>query len=339
MVTGDYPETAISIGNQIGMLEIKCVSGDQIIQLTDEELQKTVNEFTIFARMFPEAKLKIINAIKANGDIVAMTGDGVNDAPALKASNIGVAMGIKGTTIARQAADLIITDDNIENIVVAIAEGRKIFNNLKKAIRYIISIHIPIIFTAAVPVLFGWMYPNIFTPIHVIFLEMIMGPTCSIFFENEPVEGDTMQQLPKDRRQSIFRSDELLICIVQGLVISGGVLGLYFYYMNQGIPLEQVRAIVFNALVISNVLPTFVDRSLTQTLAKTIKYKNSYVPIILIVSISFIVSLNTIPFLQQLFKIEAINNMQFLVCAMVSFVSVMWFEMYKVNLVVRGRNF
>ena len=336
MVTGDYPETAISIGNQIGMLEIKCVSGDQIIQLTDEELQKTVNEFTIFARMFPEAKLKIINAIKANGDIVAMTGDGVNDAPALKASNIGVAMGIKGTTIARQAADLIITDDNIENIVVAIAEGRKIFNNLKKAIRYIISIHIPIIFTAAVPVLFGWMYPNIFTPIHVIFLEMIMGPTCSIFFENEPVEGDTMQQLPKDRGQSIFRSDELLICIVQGLVISGGVLGLYFYYMNQGIPLEQVRGIVFNALVISNVLLTFVDRSLTQTLAKTIKYKNSYVPIILIVSIIFIVSLNTIPFLQQLFKIEAISNMQFLVCAMVSFVSVMWFEMYKVNLVVSG---
>lgn len=334
MLTGDYPETAISIGNQIGMLEIKCVSGDQIIQLTDEALQKTVNEFTIFARMFPEAKLKIINAIKANGEIVAMTGDGVNDAPALKASNIGVAMGEKGTAIARQAADLIITDDNIEKIVVAIAEGRKIFNNLKKAIRYIISIHIPIIFTAAVPVLFGWMYPNIFTPIHVIFLEMIMGPTCSIFFENEPVEGDTMQQLPKNRDVGIFRRDELLICIVQGLVISGGVLGLYYYYMNQGIPLEQVRGIVFNSLVISNVLLTFVDRSFSQTLAKTIKYKNSYVPIILFVSVIFIVSLNTIPILQQMFKIEAISNIQFLVCAMVSFVSVMWFEVYKMNLVV-----
>ena len=331
MVTGDYPETAISIGNQIGMLEIKCISGDQILTQTDEELQKTVNEFTIFARMFPEAKLKIINAIKANGDIVAMTGDGVNDAPALKAADIGVAMGEKGTAIARQAADLIITDDDIDKIVVAIAEGRKIFNNLKKAIRYIISIHIPIVFTAVVPVLFGWIYPNIFTPIHIIFLEMIMGPTCSIFFENEPVEGDTMQQLPKERRLGIFRSDELLICIIQGLMISGGVLGLYYYFMKQGIPLEQVRSIVFNSLVISNVLLTFVDRSFSQTLAKTIKYKNSYVKIILIVSVIFIVSLNTIPMLQQIFKIQPINNMQFLVCALVSFVSVMWFEGYKIN--------
>jgi Ca2+-transporting ATPase len=331
MVTGDYPETAISIGNQIGMLKIKCISGDQILTQTDEELQKTVNEFTIFARMFPEAKLKIINAIKANGDIVAITGDGVNDAPALKAADIGVAMGEKGTAIARQAADLIITDDDIDKIVVAIAEGRKIFNNLKKAIRYIISIHIPIVFTAVVPVLFGWIYPNIFTPIHIIFLEMIMGPTCSIFFENEPVEGDTMQQLPKERRLGIFRSDELLICIIQGLMISGGVLGLYYYFMKQGIPLEQVRGIVFNSLVISNILLTFVDRSFSQTLAKTIKYKNSYVKIILIVSVIFIVSLNTIPMLQQIFKIQPINNMQFLVCALVSFVSVMWFEGYKIN--------
>ena len=332
MVTGDYPETAISIAKQVGMQEISCVTGDQIVQLSPEALQDLVQQHTIFARMFPEAKLKIINAIKANGDIVAMTGDGVNDAPALKASNIGVAMGERGTAIARQAADLIISDDNLDKMVMAIAEGRKIFNNLKKAIRYIISIHIPIIFTASVPVLFGWIYPNIFTPIHVIFLEMIMGPTCSIFFENEPVEGNTMQQSPKERSRSIFSGQEVLICIVQGLVISAGVLGLYFYFMQAAVPLEEVRAIVFNSLVISNVLLTFVDRSFTQTLAKTIRYKNNYVPFILIVSILFLVILNMVPAVQDIFKMASITTMQFVIAAAVSMVSVLWFEVYKMNL-------
>jgi Ca2+-transporting ATPase len=247
-------------------------------------------------------------------------------------------MGERGTALARQAADLIITDDNLDKMVLAIAEGRKIFNNLKKAIRYIISIHIPIIVTASVPVLFGWIYPNIFTPIHVIFLEMIMGPTCSIFFENEPVEGNTMQQSPKDRSHRIFSGQEVLICIVQGLVISAGVLGLYYYFMQAAVPLEEVRAIVFNSLVISNVLLTFVDRSFTQTLAKTIRYKNSYVPIILIVSIIFLIVLNMVPAVQDIFKMASITRLQFVIAAAVSMVSVLWFEVYKMNLEFGIRN-
>jgi Ca2+-transporting ATPase len=145
-------------------------------------------ETTIFTRMFPEAKLKIINALKANNQIVAMTGDGVNDGPALKAAHIGIAMGKKGTEIAKQAASLILLEDDLSKMVHAIAMGRKIYSNLKKAIQYIISIHIPIILTVFIPLALGWVYPNIFSPIHIIFLEIIMGPTCSIIYENEPME-------------------------------------------------------------------------------------------------------------------------------------------------------
>lgn len=183
LLTGDYPETAVNICQQVGINNyLKYVTGEQVMSLQEDELKKTVEETSLFARMFPEAKLKVVNTLKANGHIVAMTGDGVNDAPALKASDIGIAMGKKGTEMAKQAADLIITDDDLEKVVEAIKQGRKIFSNLKKAIRYIISIHIPIILTASLPLLLGWKYPNIFTPVHIIFLELIMGPTCSVFF-------------------------------------------------------------------------------------------------------------------------------------------------------------
>lgn len=183
ILTGDHPGTAINIASQVGIENNAVfITGDEVINLSEEKLRATIKEINIFARMFPDAKLKVIDALKANGEIVAMTGDGVNDGPAMKSASIGIAMGKKGTEIAKQAADLILTDDDPDKIIVAISEGRKIFSNLKKAIRYIISIHIPIILTASLPLLLGWKYPNIFTPIHIIFLELIMGPTCSIFF-------------------------------------------------------------------------------------------------------------------------------------------------------------
>jgi Ca2+-transporting ATPase len=235
LLTGDFAETAISISQQVGIRgNLKYVTGDQVLQMQENELKKTVEEINLFVRMFPEAKQKVVNSLKSNGHIVAMTGDGVNDAPALKAADIGIALGKKGTEMARQAADLVITDDDLEKVVEAIQQGRKIFSNLKKAIRYIISIHIPIILTASLPLLLGWKYPNIFTPVHVIFLELIMGPTCSIFFEREPVEEQLMLQPPRKRTVSLFQQDELLISIVQGLIITLGVLWLYYFSMYLG---------------------------------------------------------------------------------------------------------
>jgi Ca2+-transporting ATPase len=330
LVTGDYPETAINIAEQTGMLGYqKYYTGNDVMRMSHGELKEAVRSVNLFARMFPEAKLKVIEALKTNGEIVAMSGDGVNDGPALKSADIGIAMGKKGTSIARQASDLILTDDNIEKISDAILQGRKIFSNLKKAVRYIISIHIPIILTASLPLLFGWKYPNIFTPIHVIFLELIMGPTCSIFFEREPVEKDIMLLPPRDRNLGLFRGHELLISIIQGIVIAGSILAVYYFYMNAGYSIEQTRTMVFTTLVMSNIFLTFVNRSFSENISKTIFYKNNLAPWVLIISVLFLALIHIVPFFNHLFLLAQISGTHLWVCAGVAFVSVMWFELYK----------
>ena len=333
LLTGDYPETAINVAEQTGMLGyLKYHTGNEVMNMNEEELRTAVQTVNLFARMFPEAKLKVIDALKANGEIVAMTGDGVNDGPALRSSDIGIAMGKKGTEIAKQAADLILTDDNLEKVSEAIQQGRKIFSNLKKAVRYIISIHIPIILTAALPVLMGWKYPNIFTPIHVIFLEMIMGPTCSIFFEREPVEKNIMLVPPRDRKMGLFREDELLISIVQGVIIAGGILTLYYFFMKADLSIEETRNIVFTTLIASNIFLTFVNRSFTENFTRTIFYKNNLAPWVIIISISFLASIHLVPFVRDIFQVAQISFADLLLCLGVAFASVMWFELYKTNL-------
>jgi P-type Ca2+ transporter type 2C len=333
MITGDYPETAMNIAQQVGIVNhLKYITGERVMDMKEDELRQAVKTTDIFARMFPDAKLKVIEALKANEEIVAMTGDGVNDGPALKAANIGIAMGQKGTEIARQASDLILTDDNLERMVTAISEGRKIFGNLKKAVRYIISIHIPIILIASLPVLFGWIYPNIFTPIHIIFLELIMGPTCSIFFEREPVEENSMLQTPRQRNAGLFTREELLISVVQGIIIAAGAMILYYYFMEKGTDIKQTRSIVFTTLILSNVFLTFANRSFTKTIFYTIRYKNNLAPLIIIVSACFLAAMHFIPGVRSLFQLAGISPGQFGLCAGVAFASVMWFEVYKTDL-------
>jgi Ca2+-transporting ATPase len=338
MLTGDHPETAINIAGQAGISNhLKCITGEQVMNLSEDDLMQVVKDANIFARMFPDAKLKVIDALKANREIVAMTGDGVNDGPALKSASIGIAMGKKGTEIARQAADLIITDDNLERMVTAISEGRKIFSNLKKAVRYIISIHIPIILIASLPVIFGWAYPNIFTPIHVIFMELIMGPTCSIFFEKEPIEENIMKQRPRERNSGLFSRKELFVSAVQGIFIAAAALLLYYHFMKSGASLEHTRTIVFTTLILSNVFLTFANRSFTKTIYYTSRYKNNLAPVILIISAFFLVSLHFIPSVRNLFQLAAITRGQFWLCFAVAFASVMWFEMYKTGLMKLNR--
>ena len=333
LITGDYPETAINIAGQVGVYNhLKCITGEEVMRMKEEELSEAIKTTNIFARMFPDAKLKVIDALKAIGEIVAMTGDGVNDGPALKSAHVGIAMGKKGTEIARQASDLILTDDNLQRMVTAISEGRKIFSNLKKAVRYIISIHIPIILTASLPLIFGWAYPNIFTPIHVIFMELIMGPTCSIFFEKEPVEENLMQLSPRERNGALFSREELLISVVQGVFIAAGSLGLYYYFMDSGAGLEQVRTIVFTTLILSNVFLTFVTRSFTKTIYYTIRRKNNLAPLIVIVSAAFLSAIHLIPFFRNLFQLTTITAGQFWLCIAIAIASVMWFEVYKTDL-------
>ncbi len=254
IITGDNAETTSSIAKQIGFVGYEnSISGEDLMKLSDKEFKKKVLEINLFTRMFPEAKLRIINALKSNKEIVAMTGDGVNDGPALKAAHIGIAMGKKGTEIAKQAASLIIINDDLDKMVYAISMGRKIYANLKKAIQFIISIHIPIILTVFIPLALGWMYPNIFSPVHIIFLELVMGPTCSIVYENEPIEKNTMSQKPRRFTDTFFNWKELSTSIIQGLVITIGTLFCYQYAIYQGFNEEVTRTMVFVVLVTANI--------------------------------------------------------------------------------------
>ncbi len=333
LVTGDHPETAINIAKQTGICNpLFFCTGEEVMKMTDGVLQTTAKETSVFARMFPDAKLKLINALKSNGDIVAMTGDGVNDGPALKAADIGIAMGKKGTETAVRAADLVLTDDDLEKIDIAINEGRKIFNNLIKAIRYIISIHIPIILIASLPLLLSWKFPNIFTPIHVIFMELIMAPTCSIFFENEPIEEKILVHGPRSRSANLFTRKQLSVAIIQGLAITTGVLLLYFLFMNKGHTVEETRMIVFTTLILSNVFLTFVNRSLTQTVYFTIRYKNKLAPVLLMISAVFLCLLHFVPEIRNLFQLAPVSSLVFGLCLAVAFISVMWVELYKLAL-------
>ncbi len=333
LITGDHPGTAIHIAERIGMNDpLRFRLGDEIMGMDEAALRKAVETTNVFARMFPDAKLRVINALKENGSIVAMTGDGVNDAPAIKAANIGISMGRAGSETARQVADLVLTDDNLEKITKAISEGRKIYSNLVKAFRYIISIHIPIILTAALPLILGWIYPNIFTPIHIIFLELIMGPTCSIFFEREPVEEDIMRAPPRGRDAGLFSREELMLSIVQGLVITAGVLGVYYYAMRAGNGIESTRTLVFTTLIMANIFLTFVNRSFTKTVLKTIHFKNSLAPIVLLISTAFLALMLLYPPARGLFQLAPIGLREFFLCLGVSFASVAWFEVYKANL-------
>lgn len=330
IVTGDNAETTTAIAKQIDFKGYEhSMTGDELMELSDVELQQKVSETNIFTRMFPEAKLRIINALKANNEIVAMTGDGVNDGPALKAAHIGIAMGKKGTEIAKQAASLILVDDDLTKMVDAIAMGRRIYTNLKKAIQYIISIHIPIILTVFIPLALGWLYPNILSPVHIIFLELIMGPTCSIIFENEPMEENTMQNKPRPLATSFFNWNELTTSIIQGLVITLGSLASYQYAVYNGLGEEATRTMVFIVLIAANILLTLVNRSFYYSIFKTMRYKNNLVPLIIGITVVITASLLFVPQINTFFGFDILTTSQLLVAVAIGSVSVIWYEIVK----------
>jgi Ca2+-transporting ATPase len=330
IITGDSTATTSAIAKQIGIRDNeKNITGEALMKMDHESLKTCVMETTLFTRMFPEAKLKIINALKENQQVVAMTGDGVNDGPALKAAHIGIAMGKKGSEIAKQAASLILLEDDLSKMVDAIAMGRKIYTNLKKAIQYIISIHIPIILTVFIPLALGWKFPNIFSPIHIIFLEIIMGPTCSILYENEPMEKNTMQLAPRKLSTTFFNWSELSISIVQGLTITAGTLSVYLYAIENGFDEAITRTMVFTVLIFANIFLTLINRSFYYSIWTTLKYKNVLVPYILLITVAIMALLLFFPPFTRFFEFKVVSTAQISLSAGVGFITVIWFEIFK----------
>lgn len=331
IVTGDNATTTSTIARQVGFKNPEnTLNGDELMKMDEATLKEKVMRTTIFTRMFPEAKLKIIQALKANNQIVAMTGDGVNDGPALKSAHIGIAMGKKGTEIAKQAANLILIEDDLAKMTDAIAMGRKIYLNLKKAIQYIISIHIPIIMVVFIPLALGWIYPNIFSPVHIIFLEIIMGPTCSIIYENEPMESNLMLQKPRPFTNTFFNLKEITISIFQGLAITLGLLFVYQYCVVENCTESVTRTVVFLTLIASNIFLTLANRSFYYSIFTTIRYKNNLVLIIIGITILITSLLLFIPVFSHFFMFETVSTVQIGMSVLVGFVSVMWIEIYKV---------
>lgn len=330
IITGDNATTTMAIAKQIGFVGFeRSITGEELMKLSDEELKKTVQNIQIFSRMFPEAKLRIIEALKSNNEIVAMTGDGVNDGPALKASHIGIAMGKKGTEIAKQTASLILINDDLSKMVDAVAMGRRIYANLKKAIQFIISIHIPIILIVFIPLAFGWVYPNIFSPIHIIFLELIMGPTCSVVYENEPMEKNAMLQKPRLFTTTFFNWKELSTSIIQGFFIAVGVLIVYQVAVQQNLNESITRTMVFTGLITANIFLTLVNRSFYYSIITTMKYKNNL--ILIIISLTIILSglLIYVDPLTKFFEFEQMNKSQLYFSVGIGFLSVIWYELVK----------
>lgn len=331
VITGDNEDTTNAIAKQAGIVnDSTAINGTDIIKLQEDELNSISKSTTLFTRMFPEAKLKMINTFKSSGEVVAMLGDGVNDAPALKAAHIGIAMGNKGTEIAKAAASIVIVNDDLEKLVIGIAAGRRIYTNIKKAVQYIISIHIPIILAVCLPLFLGWIYPNIFTPVHVIFLELIMGPTCSIIYENEPIEKDTMLQKPRNLSDTFLNFKEIFISIIQGIVITLGILFSYQITVKNGGDEYTTRAMVFTTLIFSNILLSLTNRSFKYSIIESLKNKNKLFPIIISATLILLFLILYVPLFANFFKVSKLNSNQLLLSFLIASISVLWFEVYKI---------
>jgi len=329
MITGDYPVTAQNIGREIGLKNPEaCLTGADLKVMTEDELAKRIGDVNIFARMVPEQKLKLVNALKNAGEVVAMTGDGVNDAPALKAANIGIAMGERGTDVAREAASLVLTDDNFTSIVGSVRMGRRIYDNLQKAFGYVIAVHVPIAGLSLIPVFFS-QAPLLLFPVHVVFLELIIDPACSIIFESEKEESNIMNRPPNRSDKPFFGSGNMLMSCLQGLSSLLVILGLYAGALWVGLEAETVRAMCFVTLIGSNLFTIFANRSWVDSLFKSALTPNASVKWITGGALVFLTAVLTVPYLQDLFQFSALSWTELAISAGAACLSIAWFEVYK----------
>jgi P-type Ca2+ transporter type 2C len=329
MITGDYPSTALNIGRQIHLpMDDGVVTGAELDRADDLAIAGKIRRASIFARVVPEQKLRIVEAFKASGEVVAMTGDGVNDAPALKAAHIGIAMGGRGSDVAREASSLVLLDDNFASIVAAVRMGRRIYTNLKKAMAYIISVHVPIAGLSLAPVLLGW--PLILLPVHIVFLELIIDPACSVVFEAEREEPDIMRRPPRRPEDRLLDRGTAALALAQGFVVLGFVLAVYLSAAARGLAMDEVRTLAFVTIVMANLALIAVNRSWSESIARTLRAPNRAFWAVIGGTLFFLAVAIALPAGREVFRFAVFNPWDLLLCILAGALSVLWFEVYKI---------
>ena len=331
MITGDYPGTAQHIGRQIGLKNPEdFITGPELAAMSREELQEKIKTVNIFARVVPEQKLAIVDALKINGEIVAMTGDGVNDAPALKSSHIGIAMGERGTDVARESSAIVLLNDDFSSIVQAVRLGRRIFDNLRKSISYIFSVHVPIAGMALIPILMG--FPLVLLPAHIAFLELIIDPACSTVFEAEAEEKNIMDRPPRNLKERLFGRKNFLYSFIQGLSVLIAVIFVFFWFYN-GTPAneDQARTLSFATLIIANIMLIVVNLSGSRSIVKTFNSKNKALWFVITGALMSLVLILLVPLLRDLFHFSSMSLTDFLIATLVGVACVSWFKLFDIG--------
>ncbi|MGZ4804737.1 MAG: HAD-IC family P-type ATPase, partial [Acidimicrobiia bacterium] len=320
---------AQAIAGEIGLDQTAgCITGPELEVMSDDKLASRVRTVNVFARMVPEQKLQLIRALKANGEVIAMTGDGVNDAPALRAADIGIAMGGRGTDVARESAGLVITDDDFSSIAGGIRQGRGIFDNLRKAMAYIIAVHVPIVGMSLIPV-FVADWPLVLLPVQLAFLQLIIDPTCSIAFESEQIDPRIMEQPPRGLGDPIFGRRVLVIAACQGLAVLAAVFGVYLWALGNR-PDDVVRSATFATLVVGNLSLILVNRSWRLGIWQTFRERrNPTLKWILPLAVAMLVAFLTVPWLRNAFHFGPLRLTDWVVVVVAGSIGVVWFEVYK----------
>ncbi|PLC53580.1 ATPase [Pollutimonas nitritireducens] len=310
MITGDHAATARSIAMQAGISDGDVLTGTDLEALDDEQLVQRLKTVTVFARIMPEQKLRIVQAFKARGEVVAMTGDGVNDAPSLKAAHIGVAMGRRGTDVAREASAMVLLDDDFGSIVKSVRLGRRIYDNMRKSMAFIFAVHVPIAGLALLPLFFG--YPILLGPIHIALLEMVIDPVCSLVFEAEPAEDNIMERQPRDPAERMFSIPMVVWSIVQGAVAFSMLAAVFFVKTWSGMPEVEVRALIFFALIAQIVALILVNRSFTASLGDALTRKNAALAYVAMAVAGVTALILFLPAAQELLKFGSIDRREML---------------------------